>query len=404
MADLDKAFSRLAPDPLCRRIGRDQLRVLRFEVLESPHHRVVLRIRDFGAVEHVVEVLMAAEFAPQLFNLLARCLSHPFSIIGVGRGRIASYQNTVLIYNPVSGKIRRNPRLIQRTIDILREEGIQSRGVATTGPRTAGQLARKAVEEDVDLILVAGGDGTINEVINGVAPSHVPVGLIPAGTANVLASELGLGTRLESAVREIPKCVPQRIALGLLRPVEGEQRYFISMAGAGLDARIVYDVSAPLKAAVGKLAYWAGGFSHLVRPIPQFETALHCETIRCGFALASRVKNYGGDLEIACGANLLEDEFEVVLFQGRNPLRYMMYFLAVVVRVLPRMRGIKIENATRLQLNAPEDTRIYVQVDGELAGHLPASIEIVPDALSVLVPADFRNRTPARVVEGLAPA
>lgn len=260
------------------------------------------------------------------------------------------------------------------------------------------------MDTGADLILVAGGDGTINEVINGVTPSRVPVGIVPAGTANVLACELGIGRRYKQAVHLIPQCVPERVALGRLRNAEGEERFFLLMAGVGLDAEIVYNINATLKAWTGKIAYWVGGISHLLRYLSQFETAVHGRTVRCGFALASRVKNYGGDLEIARGANLLEDDFEAVLFQGRNPIRYMVYFLGVVAGLHPRMRGISVERARRLDFSAPEDSRIYIQVDGEFAGHLPASIEIVPDALSLLVPADFRNRMPARVVEHLAPA
>jgi YegS/Rv2252/BmrU family lipid kinase len=314
------------------------------------------------------------------------------------RGSIATYSKAVLIYNPVSGKLRRHPRLIQRTIDILRDEGIWAEPVSTTGPRTAEACAQRAVDENVDMILVAGGDGTINEVINGVTPSRIPVGIVPAGTANVLACELGLGTRYQKAVSMVSECVPERVALGRLTNAEGEQRYFLLMAGVGLDAEIVYNLSGSMKAWAGKAAYWIGGFSHLLRGVRQFDATIRGHTMRCGFALASRVRNYGGDLEIARGANLLEDDFEIVLFRGRNPLRYGIYFAGVLGGFLPRIRGIQVERATRAEFTAPEDSRVYVQVDGEFAGHLPASIEIVPDALSLLVPADFRARTPARVL------
>jgi diacylglycerol kinase family enzyme len=252
------------------------------------------------------------------------------------------------------------------------------------------------------MILVAGGDGTINEVINGVAPSRIPVGIVPAGTANVLACELGLGTKYQKAVSMVSQCVPERVALGRLTNAEGEQRYFLLMAGVGLDAEIVYNLSAPLKAWAGKAAYWIGGLYHFFRGVRQFDTTVRGQITRCGFALASRVRNYGGDLEIARGANLLEDDFEIVLFRGRNPLRYGIYFAGVLGGFLPRIRGIQVERAKWAEFTAPapEDSRIYVQVDGEFAGHLPASIEIVPDALSLLVPADFRARTPARVLVG----
>ena len=262
----------------------------------------------------------------------------------------------------------------------------------TAGPRSADSLAREALRGNPDMILVAGGDGTLNEAINGVVPSVIPVGIVPMGTANVLGCELGIARRLETAVRLIPKCLPERVAVGRLCNAEGEERYFLLMAGVGLDAMIVYDISASLKAATGKLAYWLGGFSHLTRPLRQFQTNVNGTTVKCGFALASRVRNYGGDLEIASGASLLENHFETVLFRGRNPIRYMVYFLAVAGRVLPRIPGISIEKATRMDFTRHEDRRIYVQVDGEFAGHLPASVEIVPDALTLLVPPGFRAR------------
>ena len=256
----------------------------------------------------------------------------------------------------------------------------------------AASLAREAVGRNPDLILVAGGDGTLNEAINGIVPSTVPVGIIPLGTANVLGCELGIGRNVEQAVRAIPKYVPRRVAAGLLRNAEGEERYFLLMAGVGLDAIIVYSISDSLKAAVGKLAYWIGGFSHLTRRLRQFRTTVNGQTVKCGFTLASRVRNYGGDLEIACGANLLENDFEAVLFRGRNPIRYMVYFTAVVARVLPRVPGITVERAKRIEFSGAEGQSIYVQVDGELAGHLPASVEIVPDALTLLVPPAFGGR------------
>jgi len=317
---------------------------------------------------------------------------------------INRYRNTVVIYNPASGKLRRNPRLIQRTIQALGDQGIDARAEPTTGPGAAADIARKAVDRDVDLILAAGGDGTINEVINGVIPSLVPVGIVPAGTANVLACELGVGTRYVPAIQNLEGYVSERIAVGLLTTGNGERRYFLLMAGVGLDAQIVYDLSPGLKSVAGKFAYWVGGFKHLTRRVGQFDVRMNDEAHRCGFALASRVRNYGGDLTIAGGANILEDDFELVLFEGRNPARYAVYFLGVVAGILPRMRGITVERTQKIELSASGDSRVYVQVDGEYAGRLPASIEIVPDALSLLMPADFRTQILAKVTHGLAPA
>jgi len=230
-------------------------------------------------------------------------------------------------------------------------------------------------------VLVLGGDGTVNEVVQGLARSNVPLGVLPGGTANVLAMELGLGTRPETAARRLAAFKPRPVALG--RITGGfSSRYFLLMLGAGLDANIVYEVSAGFKNAAGKLAYWAAGLSRLVRRVEQLEVRVDNQTYPCGFALVSRVRNYGGDLEIASGASLHDDHFEVVLFEGSNPLRYAWYMLNVAARRVQRVRGVRVLSAHQVEVL----TRAPVQIDGEYLGRQAVSIEIVPGALQLLLP------------------
>lgn len=257
---------------------------------------------------------------------------------------------------------------------------------------TAASITRDAIARGADLILAAGGDGTINEVINGMAGSDVPLGILPGGTANVLATELGLGSRLERAARRLEHSSPERISLGMLRTADGEPRHFACMAGAGLDAHIVYKVSARLKKALGKRAYWIGGVIHGLRVLPEFTVEVNGREYRASFALATRVKNYGGDLEIARNVSLLDHDFEIVLFQGVNPLRYVKYLAAVLLGRTEGLKGVTILRATRARFTLPQDTRIYVQLDGEFAGRLPASVEIVPHSLTLLVPRAPKSR------------
>ena len=113
------------------------------------------------------------------------------------------------------------------------------------------------------------------------------------------------------------------------------------MAGAGLDAMIVYNIDAKIKASLGKVAYWVGGFSQSGRCIAGFQVRSNGHNVRCSFALASRVKNYGGDLSIARNASLFSDQFEVVLFQGGHSWPYMKYRLGVVTNRLTNMRGVE---------------------------------------------------------------
>lgn len=268
--------------------------------------------------------------------------------------------------------------------------------IPTTGPRAATGIARDAIERGADLILVAGGDGTINEVVNGMAHSAVPLGILPCGTANVLANELELGNTMERAAESMFEAVEARVALGLLATSGDETpRHFLLMAGAGLDADIVYHINVRTKAALGKVAYWIGGFGKVGRRLPEFSAEIDGRRYETSFALVSRVRNYGGDLTIAPTICLLDDEFEVVLFEGQSSFRYLKYMLGMLTRRLTGMRGVTIVRARTVVLSAPVTGKIYIQVDGEHSGFLPARMEIVPNALTLLVPPGFHTRKAA---------
>jgi diacylglycerol kinase (ATP) len=303
-----------------------------------------------------------------------------------------------VIYNPVAGGLRgKGLGQLEGARRILEDSGYAVSLTATSGPGAAAEIARRAIEHGAGIILVAGGDGTLNEAAAGMVNSRVPLGLLPAGTANVLATELGLGPGLERAASMIPHCVAGRIAMGCL-DCGSERRYFVSMAGVGFDAQIVYDLSGRLKTSLGKGAYWLAGFAQAVRTFPEFEVEIDgCARHICSFALASRVRNYGGDFSIARNACLLDDRFELVLFRGRHSLYYLKYLCGMVTGRLPGMRGVSFLRAQKLYASDPGGRRIHIQVDGEYAGRLPATIELVPDALTLLVPPDYletcRRRT-----------
>jgi diacylglycerol kinase (ATP) len=229
---------------------------------------------------------------------------------------------------------------------------------------------------------VLGGDGTINETANGMVGSNVPLGVLPGGTANVLAMELGLGSGLERAIGRLSHCVPKRVSLGKLCVPGQPARHFLMMAGAGFDAQVVLDLNPELKAMTGKMAYWVAGFMHIFKRVGQLETRINGDTYPCGFTLASRVRNYGGDLELARGASLLSHDFETVMFEGSNPLRYAFYMMGVAVKQVQRMPGVHTVRTTKIELTGDAP----IQIDGEYAGRSPATIEIVPQALTILVP------------------
>jgi diacylglycerol kinase (ATP) len=263
---------------------------------------------------------------------------------------------------------------------------VRPRILATDAAGHATELAREAAEQGADLVLVLGGDGTVNEAANGLAYSGVPLGVLPAGTANVLAMELGLGSHLGPAIERLTLCQPQHIAMGRIKPADGPQRYFLCMAGAGLDAKVVYGTNSALKDRTGKLAYWAAGLAQFGHKLDQVEVRALGQTHLCGFILASRVRNYGGDLEIASGASLRRADFELVLFEGSNPLRYAAYMLGVLLRRVQKMNGVRTMAAQCIEILTPT----HLQIDGEYAGHQPARLEIAADALTLLMPSPYK--------------
>jgi diacylglycerol kinase family enzyme len=272
-------------------------------------------------------------------------------------------------------------------VEILEQQGHNVTVAPTKGPNMAGAIARTQIAGGADLIVVAGGDGTINEAAEGIIGTQVPLGILPAGTANVLATEMKLGGSLEKVARRLGELRPRRISVGHITCDGGRvARHFLLMAGVGLDAHVVYKLNAALKARTGKFAYWVAGWSLLGRRLAEFDVEIAGERRKCSFALLSKVRNYGGDFEIARNVTLLHDQFEVVLFEGGSSTRYVKYFAGMALNRLSGMRGVTVVRADRVTISPADERQAHVQIDGELGGMLPAEIRIVPDALTLLAP------------------
>jgi diacylglycerol kinase (ATP) len=298
-----------------------------------------------------------------------------------------------LIYNPFAGGLKGPGRArLDKAVSILQDDGGHVELFVTPGPQKAAELACRAIECGCELILAAGGDGTINEVVNGMAGTNVQFGILPAGTANVLANEIGFSNRPDHAARQLLHAVPVRIALGLLEQPDKAPRYFVLMAGVGLDARIVYELDVDLKSKLGKLAYWHGGLRQFGRPVPRFHLAVNGSDYCASFALITRVRNYGGDFEIARRVRLTDNDFEVVIFQNYEWQDYIRFFGAVITNRLYGTDGVTVTRTTRVDLKPTEDKRIYIQIDGESTGVLPASVAVVPDALTFLMPKRYADQ------------
>ena len=294
------------------------------------------------------------------------------------------------IYNPRAGKLLRNPGLAERTIDTVRSYG-QVSVCPTTGPGAARTIAEQQVAGGAEWIVVLGGDGTINEVANGMVGSQAALVPLPGGTANVLCVETRIGTNPVKAATAIGLRQARRIAVGHLKNATTD-RYFLAMAGAGLDATVVNAVNPAIKDKLGKLAYWVSGFGMFGKSLAQFRSDIDGFVSQRSFLLASRVRNYGGDLEIARNVSLLDDCLEAVSFAGSNSFRYMPYLAGVLLGKPGICPGVDVRPARTLECQAVNGEPVPIQVDGEAAGFLPARIDVVPDALTILLPREYIER------------
>jgi diacylglycerol kinase (ATP) len=307
-------------------------------------------------------------------------------------------RNAILIYNPTSGR-RRHRRFeeIEKAVAILREAAITVEIAATTAPGTARSLAQLAVGQRRDLVIACGGDGTVNEVVNGLAGSQMPMALLPAGTANILAKELGVPWDIPQAARLIPGGVVRRIALGIASlpdvngngagPSELVGRYFLCVAGAGPDGAIVNGVDEIFKKNAGILAYWAEGAKQLFRyDFPEMRVRSGGRERRATIVVVGRTAHYGGPFKITTGASLFEDSFEMLTNSATSRLQYLRCLPALWMGNLRELKGIDAWKQTEVIVESADERMVFAQVDGEPIGALPLAFRIVPNALSILVP------------------
>jgi len=299
-------------------------------------------------------------------------------------------------------------------VTLLDARGIDARAEATTGPDDATRLAKEAVAEGADIIISYGGDGTLNEVIQGVAGSRTALAVWPGGTSNVVARDLGAPFDVEEIANMIAAGKTRRIALGLAKPGSGfrvqgsdfdvqhsgidhvsggdrepgarnPERYFLMMAGIGLDASIARSVNKKLKRRTGEFAYWLSGVKHLFlwRAEP-FTIDVDGRSYKAAFALIGNGKGYGGGMVMTPGARLEEPWFEVYILPPlANNFAYLRA-LAACMRGKPEVAGVALVRGKHIRANSAHEP--WVEADGEIIGPLPMSFDIAPDALSVIVP------------------
>ena len=303
-------------------------------------------------------------------------------------------QNALMIHNPNAGNGGAGRRrLLDKARHIFATRGIDADLAETTGPGHATEIAARAAEENRGLVIACGGDGTLNEVVNGLATHHnghrVPLALLPGGTANILAKELDLPWDIPRAAEKLVNGTVKEIALGLATPLQEpeKKKYFLSVAGAGPDGMIVYAVNLELKARLGILAYWWEGAREVFRyKFQHFRVTSGGHQIDASLVIVGRTQNYGGPFKITTEADLFEDRFEILTLSTQSGLRYLSYLPTLWLGKLRGTAGVDFFKTDSLVCEPLDQNPIYAQIDGEPLARLPVEFRIVPRALKLLVP------------------
>ncbi|EHB62614.1 MULTISPECIES: diacylglycerol kinase [Paenibacillus] len=290
-------------------------------------------------------------------------------------------RNARLIYNPTSGREEMKRRLAD-ILHRLDSAGIETSCHATTGEGDATREAADAVERGYDLVIAAGGDGTLNEVINGMAgrDNLPPLGIFPLGTTNDFARALGISRNWEEYC--------DLVIRGETRPIDvgkANDRYFINIAGGGTLTELTYEVPSKLKTMIGQLAYYLKGIEKMVSLTPQelIIQASGQEIIHDEFMvfLIANSNSVGGFDKLAPGASIDDGLFDVIALRKCN--------LAEFVRVATlALRGEHVNDKKVLHfrtdyMEVTSPGQVQLNLDGEFGGMLPGTFRILPQHLRI---------------------
>lgn len=283
-----------------------------------------------------------------------------------------------IIHNPIAG--RRNPGRLEQVVTLLETAGAELEIRATQARGDAEAIAREASGRAPDAIVACGGDGTINEVVNGLSASSVPLGIMPMGTVNVLAAELGISAEPRAIAETILRAEPTSLWPGV---VNG--RRFTLMAGIGFDAHVVAGLDVRLKRVLGRGAYgiealrqwlgWRGA---------EYQVRIDGAEMRAAWVIVAKSRYYGGRFVCAPDASLLNPELQVCMMERAGRVNLARFIAAIVRGRLCELPDCRILTAREIQIAGGDHEP--VQADGDTVGRLPARIAIDSNPLRVLMP------------------
>jgi YegS/Rv2252/BmrU family lipid kinase len=297
-----------------------------------------------------------------------------------------------IIFNPIAGRRRR--LVLEDVCDRLTARGwaidLKPTGARGDAERFARDIAGLPPGERPDLLAVAGGDGTISEAINGVltvrSASPLAIGIIPMGTANVLAAEIGLAVTADAIAAALDARRTQAVYIG-----RANGRAFTLMAGVGVDAHVVAQLDIALKRRVGKAAYVIGALRQMFRfGFPTYRVRIDDgPVLDAASVIVAKGRFYGGRHVVAPKARLDAPYFQVCLFERKGVFHMLRYALALARGTLPQARGYRILEGTHITIDGPPADPI--QGDGDILGQVPAAIDIAPMPVHLVMPGNFKR-------------
>jgi diacylglycerol kinase (ATP) len=291
----------------------------------------------------------------------------------------------IVIYNPTAG--RRQARLVWRVLDHLIMAGARVELAETQYPGHAIEIARTAAAGGSTLVIAAGGDGTIAEVASGIAGTRCRLGIIPLGTANVLAHELALPFAPAQLARVLGIGRTCDIWPGIAQRDDGAAQprggYFVQMLGVGFDAQVVHSLPLALKRRLGAFAYVLQAMRELARyPFRPIEVQIDGTAYRAGSVVVTKGSLYGGRHLLAPGRSPTRHGFTVALVEPAGALTVLRHALALPLGLLPRMPGLTLLEGSAVTIRTPD---MPVQTDGDTAGCAPVVVRETPFAIPVVV-------------------
>lgn len=308
-------------------------------------------------------------------------------------------QRATILFNPNSGRHGRKAELAH-AIGIIQLAGVRTDLTVCHSSEEATIHARYAVAAGSDTVIACGGDGTAHDILQSLAGTPVALAILPFGTANALAHDLGIPLRPSAAAHALVNGKIRRVPLGRIEyhDFSGKpaQRYFTVAAGVGVDAHLFYKLNRDLKKQAGMAAYylkaWNLWATHRMR---KFEVEYSNGSGAKSQAtltelLAVRIRFFGNILrKLVPGASLDHPHLRAVMCRTDSRNAYLQYVAGALLGWRRNIQGIDLVSASEITCHLPQDAdRVYVEADGELLGRLPARMTMQPDALSLIVPAN----------------